>query len=143
MTGEEALKVFAIYEQADDYESLMWRVEGPDEIRLLINCSDFFYWATAESEEILAEDVPALRAALLDLLAADSDVGSCYLGELFAARKRKLRPQKPCYKNMEPAIAELFNAVQSEEDRAEADRKDAAWWIAVAHKVKNDNDKNG
>lgn len=134
MTPAEAAQVFRTYQDADDYESLMWRVSDDHaQIELFVNCSDFFYWATADCEEVTADDLPALRQALTDLDAAD---GTEYLGELFAARKRHLRPQGPAYKHMNPATVALFNACCTEEERADADRRDAAWWAALAHRIK-------
>jgi hypothetical protein len=134
MTPSEAAAVLSAFERADDYESLMWRVDmdaGPD-VKLLALCSDVFFWATADAEEITAADLTLLEACLADLAKTGE---TYYLAELFAARKRKLRPQKPIYERMSEATAMLFDACCTAEERAEAEHKDAAWWIAVAHKI--------
>jgi hypothetical protein len=137
MTPSEAAAVLSVFERADDYESLMWRVDmrpAPEPgVKLFALCNDVFFWATADAEEIAAADLALLEACLADLAKAREPY---YLAELFAARKRKLRPQKPVYKGMNEATAALFDACCTEEERAAAERKDAAWWIAVAHKVK-------
>jgi hypothetical protein len=136
MTPYEAMAVFAIFEQADDYDSIMWRVDtrpGMDRsVKIFAQCSDFFYWATADCEEITKEDVSLLEQALADLKAVDAEYE---LPRLFAARKRKLRPQKPYYKDMEPPVAALFDACCTEAERTAADEKDANWWRAFAHKI--------
>jgi hypothetical protein len=134
MTPSEAAAVLSVFERADDYESLMWRVDmgaGPD-VKLFALCSDVFFWATSDAEEITAADLTLLEACLADLAKTGE---TYYLAELFAARKRKLRPQKPIYERMSEATAMLFDACCTAEERAEAEHKDAAWWIAVAHKI--------
>lgn len=134
MNPHEAVAVLDVFERADNMtEALIWRIDmaaGPD-VRLHAMCNDFFFWATADAEEITAADLPLLKSCLADLKQADD--ATYYLGELFAARKRHLRPQKPCYKDMHPSVAALFDACQTEAERAEADRKDAAFWVSVAH----------
>lgn len=138
MTPYEAAEVFALFAEAEDFEGgLFWRVDmtpgGDRDIRLHAECNDLFFWATADLEEITVADIPLLRRTLDDLKPLDAREE---LGHLFAARKRGLRPQKPCYKGLAPEVAALYDACCTEEDRAEADEKDAAWWVAVAHKVR-------
>lgn len=138
MTPYEAAAVFAAFESADDYESLMWRVDSRSgmnrDMKLYALCNDVFFWATADAEEITADDVPLLERCLSDLGKAGA---AYYLAGLFAARKRKMRPQKPFYKDMPEDVAALFDACCTAGERAEADKRDAAWWIAVAHKIKD------
>lgn len=131
MKGEDALPILAVFAKADDYETLYWKVEG-DQIRLWVNCSDWFFWATADMEEVTPEDVPALEQALDDLLRIKAPE---YLGELYASRKRRLRPQGPCYKDMPEAVKPLFDACCTAEERTAADKADKDWWVSVAHKV--------
>lgn len=136
VTPEEAAFVLHLWDRADLYEDLMWRVDRTDgsyDVRMHANCSDLFFWATADCEEILPADFPLLVQTLQDLEA----VGCAYnLPELFAARKRKLRPQAPCYKHFEDAVKPLFDACCTTEERADADRKDQDWWIAFVHSQK-------
>jgi hypothetical protein len=137
MTPDQAMTVLRCWEQAGLYEDLFWRVtttDGVTSVVFLANCSDLFYWATADCEEITPEDFPLLEQTRVDLEA----IGAAYvLNELFAARKRKLRPQKPCYKGWSPALAALFDACCTEEERAEADRRDRDWWVAFAYSQKD------
>jgi hypothetical protein len=141
MTPYEAAEVLALFAEAEDFEGgVFWRVDmtpgGTREMTLFAECNDLFFWATADLEEITTADIPLLRATLDDLKALRScDEGE--LGHLFAARKRKLRPQRPCYKGMSPGAAALYDACCTEEERKAADEGDAAWWIAVAHRAKS------
>lgn len=136
VTPYEAAEVLSLFERADNMtEAVIWRVDMTQgrnrDIKLFALCSDFFAWATADLEEITKGDIPLLERCLRDLRKADD--ATYYLGELFAARKRRMRPQKPCYKDMEPSVAALFDACATEAERAEFDRRDAAFWANVAH----------
>jgi len=136
VTPREAAAILGVFERADDYGSLMWRVDmsadGRD-VKLFAICNDLFHWATADCEEIAACDVPLLESCLADLRATKED---WYFAELFAARKRRLRPQEPCYKNMNAATAALFDACSTGGERAQADDRDAAFWAHVAAKAR-------
>ena len=146
MTPYEAAAVFAVFERGDDYESLMWRVDTKTgmgrNMRLYALCNDLFYWATADAEEITPADMPLLEESLTDLENCRDSWAIAYLAELFAARKRKLRPQKPFYKDMPDDVAALFDACCTAEERDEAEKRDAAWWVAVAHKLKDSDGKD-
>lgn len=134
MTPEQAVKVLRLWEQADLYEDIHWHVDPDGSVRLYANCSDLFYWATADSEEIVPDDLPLLERTLADLKAVDAAYN---LPELFVARKRKLRPQKPCYKHFDVPVAALFDACSTEKERKQADEKDRSWWLAFAHSQKD------
>jgi hypothetical protein len=137
VTPYEAAEVFALFAEADDFDcGVFWRVDmspgANREMRLFAQCNDLFHWATADAEEITADDVPLLRQTLDDLKPLRAEYE---LGNLFAARKRKLRPQEPCYKDMDPPVAALYDACCTEEERKAADDRDAAWWITAAHRI--------
>lgn len=87
------LRVLDAFYQADSYDSIFWRVNG-NHVVFFANCSDFFYWATADAEEILPKDLHLLEKTLLELQDIDC---SYYLAELFCARKRGMRPQGAAY----------------------------------------------
>lgn len=136
MTPYEAAAVLSVFQAADDYESLMWRVDmstSERDVKLFALCNDLFHWAAADCEEIAAGDVPLLESCLADLRSTKED---WYFADLFAARKRRLRPQKPFYKEMSAATAALFDACCTEDERARADKRDAAFWSHVAAKVR-------
>jgi hypothetical protein len=101
--------VLQLYEQADNYDALFWRSDGPEGLRFYALCNDVFAWAYADAETIEPEDLPLLRQCLSDLQAADETTGDAHLSELFAARKRQLRPQPAMYRHLPQAVANLFD----------------------------------
>jgi len=102
------LRAFVMYPN-DCMDMLMWRCDGTwAPLTLMVNCSDFFHWATADCVEIAPDDLDTLEQAFADVKAADADL---YWGaSLFAARKRGMRPQRPVYRQMDAALAALFDA---------------------------------
>ena len=142
MNPEQAARVLAAFEKAEDFESLSWRVTLKPYyvtgIKMFAGCSDFFHLATADAEEITADDIPLLETCLADLLTTGEEY---YLAELFAGRKRKMRPHRSAYKGMTPAVAALFDGCSTEEERAGVDQQDRAFWAHVAHKVRTDGDR--
>jgi hypothetical protein len=81
-----------------------------------INCNDMFYWATADAEAITGDDLAGIEEAIKDARAAEA---SDPIGEgfsLYAARKRKMRPQRPWMKGRKPAIRALYEAAGPERD---------------------------
>jgi len=124
------MAVLAAFQRADDYESLRWRVDdSTGDVSLFAGCSDFFHLATADCEEVKAADIALLGECLEDL----EETGEPYfLAELFAARKRGMRPLAGAYKDMDPPTRALFDACSTEEERVGVDRGDAAFWQHVA-----------
>ena len=117
MTPYEAAAIFRIWERADiGSDGLHWKVAGDfnRDMRLFAICSDVFHWATADLEEITHQD-----EALLGHCAADLDgPEQAYLPELFAARKRGMRPMRAFYKDMDDeATVALFDACGPERTR--------------------------
>lgn len=116
------VRVLTVYDEADCQGDLYWRVYD-GKVKLLATCNDTFYWATSDGEEITTENVGVLEQALRDLKAAQASAATdisaeIYVGELFAARVRCMRPQHPWYKDRAPELAALFNACGPERDRA-------------------------
>ena len=62
-------------------------------------CSDTFAWGCADAETITPEDIPLLRQTLADLKAA-GDYSEAWLGPLFCARKRGMRPMNRWMRDM-------------------------------------------
>ena len=85
-----------------------------------INCNDLFYWACADMEVITPDNIERLASTCAELKAID-EIMACHAPELFAARERKMRPQRPCYKRWQkwPKLIELFNACGPERDPKE------------------------
>lgn len=116
MTLAFVLRVLEIFgEEADLYGELFWRVGHPDPgLHLYALCNDVFWWGTADAEEITPENLPVLEQALVEV----KDLGALnYLPELFAARTRKMRPQRPWYEKKSAEIAALFDACGPERER--------------------------
>lgn len=87
--------ILRILDEADCHDGLYWNSRrGDGVIHLSVRCSDVFEWGTADGEDIETdEDVELLRQCLADLNEASEDYGDCYLPELYAARRRRQRPQ--------------------------------------------------
>ena len=129
--------------EADSSDYVFWRPDGPDGWRAFATCSDFFAWATADCEEIAPDDIPLLRQCLADLQNIEREyqgkvydtlsrperndaIATVYLSELFASRKRKLRPMRCVYEDdhaIGPKLAELFDAAGPPRDDSEGKRK--------------------
>lgn len=86
---------------------LLWRIDD-GKLTLFIDCSDLFAWGGADAESITADNITILEQAVLDIKAIQPDYMDAHL--LFCCRVRGMRPQKPYYKEVEPAIHHLFDA---------------------------------
>lgn len=93
----DVLRLFSL-DETDCYSALFWRCDETGTM-FFVNVNDVFFWATADVEPITPEDLPAMRQALADVRqAAPGQCIDAYEGlKLWAARKRKMRPQQPAY----------------------------------------------
>ena len=104
-----------------DLEAVFPRSTADGGVRLIIGCNDFFYWGTADGEELTPADLPLLRQCVDDLKAAEKhSEDHCWL--LFCARKRGMRPQRPFFRaysrkeaayvgdQLSPPVRALFDA---------------------------------
>lgn len=116
--------VLAVFDDADCHDSLLWHVDNDGAVHFSAQCSDTFFWASADAEEITEADVPLLRQCLADLRALDAEEG---LPQLYAARRRRMRPMriflnpKPLtgYQPAQwPEVRELFLACGPDRSRA-------------------------
>lgn len=98
------LEVLTIFDRCDTHSTFFWRVY-PDGLRLLANCSDIFWWGSADCEEITPNDLPLLRSCAGDLKAIDEEM---WLAELYAARRRGDRPQGAVLQHASPELVDLF-----------------------------------
>lgn len=83
-TIEEVKAVVAAAHQYDI--DLFWYINEEDEVRAGIILNDVFFWGCSDCEDVEAEDLPALEAAMIDN-------EGVWGPEIYAARKRKMRPQ--------------------------------------------------
>lgn len=88
-------------------EDVGWRVDE-DGIRFFALCSDVFWWGSADAEDIRPEDVELLERCKADLVALEGREPTC-LPELYAARKRGMRPQGAWYTSVDSSIHHLFD----------------------------------
>lgn len=111
--------VLDIFHKADIHESLTWYLDA-GKIYFGANCSDLFYWGTADVEPIESEaDVELLRKCYNDLSDAKKQFSlgispSFLTPELYASRRRGMRPMKLWYKailsNWGESLYQLFDA---------------------------------
>jgi hypothetical protein len=120
--------VLSIYAEADSHGGVFWWTKD-DGVVFYAICSDWFAWASADLETIRPEDLPLLRRCLDDLNAIEREdkksVATAYLSELFASRKRGMRPQSCCYEDshaMDAATAALFDAAGPPRDDSDGKR---------------------
>jgi len=105
----EVLRIFSL-DETDCYGDLFWRCEDPGTVEFFVNVNDVFWWATADLEEIMPEDLPEIRRAITDVRAVTGR--ELHIHEAFtlwAARKRGMRPQQLAYPKDEQLRA-LFDA---------------------------------
>jgi hypothetical protein len=108
---EFLVRVLKIFSDADAHNDLLWwvRDDGP---HMYANVSDVFAWGGADAEDITPDTLPVLEQALADLKAIRQEH---LVGELYAARIRKMRPQGAAYP-AEAAAQALFNACGPERE---------------------------
>lgn len=106
--------VLRVFQDADLHGDLLWRVSG-HKVGFSAICSDTFWWATADAEEITLDDLPLLRQCLEDLRPFDEEHHLC---ALYAARRRGMRPMRAWLKQeVENSPAKvLFLAAGPERD---------------------------
>lgn len=110
--SEWVLQLLELF-SGDDNEDLMWTCSSSGQLRFAVKCSDTYWWATADCEDIGITDLPALRQAKMDALSTDS----AYLWPtLWVSRKRKLRPMRGLYNSVDTAFRELLDASGPERD---------------------------
>lgn len=103
------LDVLRLFSETDCYSDLHWFCED-NTVKFYVIVNDIFWWATADMEQIMPDDLPALRQSVADVQAiVGSDIGISQAFTLWAARKRKMRPQQPAYPQDERLRA-LFDA---------------------------------
>lgn len=80
------------------------------EVRVVLNCNDFFAWACSDCEPLEVADVPAYVQAHADCNAAKEYTGVSHGSNLWVCRKRGMRPQGACYKSIPKELRPLFDA---------------------------------
>jgi len=88
----ELLRLF----DGDACDELRWRDDGPGLV-FTVDCSDTFYWGTADCEEIAEADLPELHRAMTDACHCN---GADVWPALWCARKRGMRPMAAFYRQV-------------------------------------------
>lgn len=102
------LDVLRITSDYDARSDLWWHFDKDGACSLAIQCSDVFWWATCDAEQIKDSNIEILRQSFADAVAAHPH-GDMYGAELFCARVRGMRPQGASYPD-EPELWPLFDA---------------------------------
>ena len=102
MNEQHVINVLKAVERHDLYDSIFWRF-NEDKIQFFIICSDVFAWGCADLEELNKEDLPLLDQSM-------KDAGYVEGSLLYCARRRKMRPQGACYKEIKESLWPLFDA---------------------------------
>lgn len=103
--AHRVLAVFAF----DHTDGLWWRVDAQyAPVTFFATCNDFFAWGGSDVEPITPQDVPLLEQAADDVDTVAG--GGGWAGELFAARKRGMRPQGAAYADIPQGLWPLFDA---------------------------------
>lgn len=110
MSNEYVLDVLRLF-QFEFCDELFWRADYPEpgHFFISVNCSDVFYWGTADTEEITIEDVPALQADFEKQRELQGTPYPDYFYMPWIARKRGIRPQGAMYKYLPEAVVNQIN----------------------------------
>jgi len=91
----EAMDLIA---KAEIHDEVFWHSTGGQKPpQLMVGCNDFFAWGTADCEPITRANIHHLRAATEECEAIPDREGSSWIGLLFCAKSRGVRPQGCCY----------------------------------------------
>ena len=79
-------------------DCMFWRCDGEyAPITFLVNCSDTFWWASADAENLTPENVDLFEQSLADVVAVTGDKYDIHGPILFCCRARKMRPMECAY----------------------------------------------
>jgi hypothetical protein len=97
--------LFKLMRKYDKFHDLIW----DDDLNFEVICSDDFFWGSADGERVTSESLSQLEQAFKDCEKAVPDFGPLYGNMLYAARRRKMRPQGAAYPEYK-ALWPLFDA---------------------------------
>lgn len=120
------LRALKAMQECDCRDDLWWNVKEDGSVEFTINCSDIFWWGTADSEDLTPENIEELEKAIDDMkkLGGQAAEDSCVtfgqtVGQaplLFVARVRKMRPQGAMYAYLNTSVWHMFDACGPERD---------------------------
>lgn len=103
------LKVLQITSNNDNCDDIWWRTD--DEyapVTFFINCSDQFFWGSADCVTLTPENINELKKAYEDAEKVYK-YGDCYGSSLFCCRINKMRPQGAYYSHIPKELWSLFD----------------------------------
>ena len=130
MPAEFYERVFRLFSETNmGNESLWWRTDGLyAPVTFMVNCSDTFFWGTADSEHLTPENISILEEAvrvcvLLEQTCTDPNntrhrhASRFYATVLFCAKIRNMRPVRSAYPADFSEISALYDACGPERTR--------------------------
>jgi hypothetical protein len=132
------LRVLSLVD-AFDCDDVLWHVND-GRVRFHVRCSDLFYWACADCEEITPENVSEFERSYADVKAVTTEgLWQSHAQSLFACRVRNMRPQGACYKTCPEKLWPLFDAAGPERNPGDTPRPkmsnaDSEW--SQRHRIK-------
>lgn len=97
-------------------DDMMITVNGP--VAFMVNCSDIFWWGTADAERITPENVQSWLDTIEEL-ESTSPKGEYWVHDaniLWVCRHRKMRPQGAAYSLFPEALWPLIDACGPERE---------------------------
>lgn len=92
-------RVLRAIDKCDSHDSLTWNTHGQyAPVTFFINCSDTFYYASADAEEVTIANIHVLEQSVNDCV-KHSIYAGFYAPMLFCARVRNMRPIRRMYPN--------------------------------------------
>jgi len=108
----KVLQITSTYDCKDIY----WRTHGEyAPVSFFINCSDIFFWACADDEELTPDNLEVFKQSYADTENLHES-GKIYADILFCARMRKMRPQGAYYNFIPNELWPLFDACGPERE---------------------------
>ncbi len=111
---DEIIRILDAVRRADLCEDLSWNIHT-GQAKFFLQCSDLFWWGTADFEPLTTDSLPAFERAAADLRATGVRCAEVWASELYAARQRGMRPQGAAYP-IEPDLWPLFDACGPERE---------------------------
>lgn len=123
------MRVFRALDSCDSSLDLTWHFNDNDELELGVRCSDIFWWACADSQEINQSNIDLLEQTiedvklLIDVNDRSENVIITSVTDLFVARVRQMRPQNAAYSYYHSKLWKLFDACgPSRDENDDTDR---------------------
>lgn len=97
MSDKFVMEVLKTIAEEDLYGELLWQTRGEyAPITFFIDCSDIFWWGTADFERLTPQDLDNFKQAIRDVREVTGGDNS-YGPDLYCARRRGERPQGAAY----------------------------------------------